>query len=160
VDQLRTGDLIIRLDEVDGAIQFLSRRMPLSSGKIGLLHEIRSSSISPNETLEHQIGQVALAFFSANSESTLFDLDRYRQAGADFAAELAGREIIPGDAQHDFESALLLLDRFNETWTLQQLDEIDALLQSAAKRGSADARKYVSEQWSDMRSILAKRISR
>jgi len=63
VDQLRTGDLIIRLDEVDGAIQFLSRRMPLSSGKIGLLHEIRSSSISPNETLEHQIGQVALAFF-------------------------------------------------------------------------------------------------
>jgi hypothetical protein len=155
MDEPRTGDLVVRLDGQRGAIQFLTRKASLG---LRVIHELAGEG--SDASVEHQIGQVVLAFFSANSDSTAFQLDDYRRAGKDFAAQLSDRDSKTDDPERDFEDALLLLERFDDSWTMQRLDEVEGLIRAAAANGSVKAESYLSDRWGPKRAVLNRRLSR
>jgi hypothetical protein len=155
LDDIVPSDLLIRLHDDGETIQFLCRRTPSSSGELTVIHEIRSDA---EGSIEEHVGQVVLAFLSAATSSNRFNLDQYRKAGSEFASSLTSTNL--NDAERDYENARYLVDRFDESWSLAQLDEVDALLQSASSRGSNGAQQYLKERWPQMRAILVKRLKR
>ena len=155
MDEPRTGDLVVRLDGQRGVIQFLTRKASLG---LRVVHELGGEG--SDASVEHQIGQVVLAFFSANSDSTAFQLDDYRRAGKEFATQVIDRDSEASDPERDFEDALLLLERFDDSWTMQRLDEVEELIKAAAASGSMKARSYLTDRWGPKRAVLNRRLSR
>lgn len=156
-------DLIIRLDEQKQVFQMLVPKRGARDGELQVFYEISEQDALGDESVEDAIGKSILAFLSAKTTSNLFGLQRYRDAGSDFAQSMEDESTVlsqSGNADSEFEGAKLRIDRFNETWTLEDVDGLTALMKSAAQGGSKKAKDFLRNVWPAHSAILKKRILR
>ena len=156
-------DLIIRLDENRDVIQLLVPKKTGKADDLRLFFEITEDDASNRQELEKHIGTTILAFLSATYTSNSFFLDQCRDAGKDFEQAIAGDVtglLDSGDADADFENAMLRVNRFNENWLLDDVDGITALLEQSTKNGSKKAAKFLREDWPALSKIFKKRLGR
>lgn len=156
-------DLIVRLDEERKVLQFLVPKKADKAGELRTFYEISEDEVPGAEGLENHIGAAILAFLSATYAGMSFHLDQYRQAGKDFGQSLSDEAIVlvgRGDADSEFEGAMLYLSRFDETWTLEDVDGVTALLERASINGSAKAAQFLRDDWPARSKILKKRLGR
>lgn len=156
-------DLIIRLDEQRNVLQLLVPIKPGKTGELRIFYEIPEDEILGIDDLENRIGATVLAFLSATYAAKSFRLDKYRKAGEDFG-QFMSNEVIEllsgGDADSEFEGIMLHLNRFDETWSFEDVDDVTALLELSIKNGSEKAAKFLLEEWPTRSKILKKRLSR
>ncbi|MDM5182168.1 hypothetical protein PO883_33910 [Massilia sp. DJPM01] len=160
---LSLQDLIIRLHEQDQSLQMFTQKRGGGAGELSFFHELSDLDMLSEETVEEHIGRAVLAFLSAKYESDLFGLDRYRQAGKSFAASMDDESALllaSGDAENEFEGAMLRIYRFDESWTLEDIEGMTALLERAARSGSKKAKKFLREDWPERSLMFRKRLER
>lgn len=163
MSSVSNNDLVIRLNEDGRVLQMLIPKINGVNEGLQVLHEIFEDKITCEESIEIQIGKAVLAFLSSNYTSDSFGLGAYRNAGRDFAEALedeAEMLLKSGDADKEFEGMLLRLQRFNETWTLDDVDAITAFIEGVSHRGSRRAKLFLNEEWPMRADMLKRRISR
>jgi hypothetical protein len=161
--KLSMQDLIIRLDEQREVFQMLTPKRGGSAGELQVFYEVSEEDIVGDESVEDQIGKTIFAYLSARYASNSFGLDRYRDAGMKFAESMGVEEnslLTSGDADSEFEGALLRIRRFDESWTEDDIDGITALIELASNRGSKQAAEFLLREWPTRAAILRKRIQR
>lgn len=161
--KIAVQDLIVRLDEERNVLQFLVPKKAGKAGELRIFYEISEDEIPGAEGLENHIGTAILAFLSATYAGRSFRLDQYRQAGMEFGQSLSDETIVlqgSGDADSEFEGVMLYLNRFDETWTLENVDGVTALLEQASMNGSPKATQFLRDDWPARSKILKKRLGR
>lgn len=161
--KLSLQDLIVRLDERGEVFQMLIPKEGGKAGELQVFYEVSEQDILGDESVEDQIGEILLSFFSARCASNLFGLDRYREAGKAFAHSIDADSdalLSSGEADSEFEGAKLRIRRFDETWSLEDVDGITALIEHASNRGSKEAAEFLRKEWPTHSAILRKRIQR
>lgn len=161
--KLLLQDLVLRLDEQNELIQLLAPRRNGSPGELELFYEISKSNLSEVESIEEELGRAILAFLSVRYNGNAFGLSRYREAGKSFAESLeqnANSLLTSGDAEYEFEGAMLRIRRFNDDWSESDIDDITLLMERASSRGSRAAAQYLINEWPAHQAILRKRIQR
>ncbi|MBI3231237.1 MAG: hypothetical protein HYZ45_14060 [Burkholderiales bacterium] len=161
--KLALQDLIIRLDEKREVIQLLVPKKTGKADDLRAFFEITEDDILNRQELEKGIGATILAFLSATYNSNSFFLDQCRDVGKDFeqaVADDAKGLLARGDADAEFESVMLRINRFNESWLLDDVDGITALLEQSAKNGSKKAAQFLCDEWPALLKIFKKRLGR
>ncbi|WP_143870869.1 hypothetical protein [Nostoc linckia] len=156
-------DLIIRLNEQRDVLQLLVPKKGGKVEKLRVFYEIAANEIPNTESLESHLGSIVLAFLSVTSTAKSFHLDQYRQAGKDFGQFMsneAAELLDSGDADSEFDGALLRLNLFDDTWSLEDIDGITALLARAAENGSEKAAQFLRDDWPARSKMLKKRLGR
>ena len=156
-------DLIIRLDEQRNMLQLLVPKRSDKAGELRIFYEISEAEIPGKESLEKHIGAAVLAFLTATYASQSFYLDQYRKAAENFDQSLSDETVEllgSGDADREFEGAMLHLNRFDETWLLDDVDGVTALLAQSAKNGSEKAAQFLRNDWPTRSKMLKKRLGR
>jgi hypothetical protein len=160
---LQQGDLVVQVGKDGSTLRFLTLQPPPAQGMLSLVLEVQDSSGEASKSVEHRIGEAVLAFLSANSSSSGFGLERYREVGKEFARSLkidVANDPNLDEADRDFQTTLLILDDFDDSWTVRRLDEIEDSLKRAATQGSDSAVTYLSDRWPKKRAVLEKRLTR
>jgi len=156
-------DLIVRLDEQRDVLQLLVPKNQGDSGQLRVFYEFSADEVLGVENLENHVGTMILAFLSATYPAISFRLKEYRQAGEDFkqsmSNEVAASPYSNG-ADNEFEDAMLRLHRFDETWSIDDIDGLTALFEQAAKNGSEKAEEFLRDHWPTRSNILKKRLGR
>ena len=161
--EITEKDLIVRLDEQRDVLQLLVPKIGSDSGQLRVFYEISDAELSDADSLENQIGTIILAFLSSTYAAKSFRLKDYRQAGEDFHQSLSAEvDASPGfgDADSEFEGAMLRLHRFDETWSVDDIDGIGALIERTANNGSEKAKEFLRDHWPTRSMILKKRLGR
>jgi hypothetical protein len=161
--KLSLRDLIIRLDEQRKVFQMFVPKRHGSTDELQLFYEVSESDILSDEAVEDEIGKLILAYLSARYTSNLFRLDHYRTAAKEFAESIdvqSSSLLASGDADSEFEGAMLRIRSFDESWTLGDVDGITALMEHASNRGSKEATVFLREKWPTNAAIFKKRIQR
>lgn len=161
VMSIQANDLVVRLDEARSVIQLLVPK----NGTVDLrvFHEFSEAQLESALGIERELGIALLSFLSATYSSSRFELSRYREAGSQLVEEqavMSAAQHVPREADEDFEAAMLLIRRVGDATSLDHLDEISALIRSAASRGSSSATRYLANQWPALNEVLRKRIAR
>lgn len=163
MQKIANRDLVIRLDEQRDVLQLLAPKKGGEVGELRAFYEFSVEEIHSTESLEHYVGTIVLAFLSANYTTNSFRLDQYRQAGQEFC-QLMSDEVTAlldsGDGDSEFEGAMLRLSFVDETWSLEDVDKITALLVRAAGNGSEKAAHFLRDDWPIRSKILKKRLGR
>ena len=163
VMKLDQNDLIVRLDEQRDVLQLLVPTNESDSGQLRVFYEIPATEVLSGESLENHIGTIILSFLSATYAAKSFRLSEYRQAGEDFEKSLSVEVdslLSSGEADNEFEGAMLRLHRFDESWSFDDIDGITALIERAANNGSEKARDFLRDHWPARAMILKRRIGR
>lgn len=160
---IKMQDLIIRLDEQRDVLQFLVPKKTDKVGGLRIFYEVPASKIPSTEDVENHIGTTILAFLSATYSAKSFRLDKYRQAGRSFdqlMTDEIAQSLDSEDIDDEFEGAMLHLNRFDETWSLKDVDDMTALLMRLAESGSEKAAQFLRDDWLTRSEILKKRLDR
>jgi len=161
--KIATQDLIIRLDEQRGVLQLLTPKKGGKAEELRICYEWTANDIPKTESLESHIGSMVLAYLSVASAAKSFHLDQYRQAGKDFSQSVsneAAELLQSGDADSQFEGVMLRLSQFDDSWSLEDIDEITSWLARAAENDSKKATQFLRDDWPARCKILKKRLGR
>ncbi|GGP28344.1 hypothetical protein GCM10010971_41630 [Silvimonas amylolytica] len=158
--ELDTNDVVIRLDPPRSMVQLLVKK---TDGTLDLFYEASQETLLEMGGFERGLGVLVLGYFSAKTKVDIFNLEDYRRGATAFQKELdeeAAELLSSEDSNSVFEGALLRLDRFDDTWTLQDLDDMESLIRHAADGGSEAAQVFLKEKWPERVKILRRRITR
>lgn len=161
--KIKKQDLILRFDEEREMLQFLVPNKSSLKSELNIFFEVAMEPISQDNKLEQEIGSAVIAFLSATYRSKNIKISQYRKAGEAFAEELQAS--VPDlesnkTLDEEFEDAMLYLDRFDENWTIDDLENVTNLIYEVAERGSIKAQEYVENEWIDLYGVLKTRLAR
>ncbi len=160
--KISSKDLVIRLDEQKNVLQLLVPNVGGKSGELRVFYEISEDEALGEESIESHIGATVLAFLSSTYTASSYHLEQYRQAGESFDMHLSGDSALlnSGDADSEFEGAMLRIHRFDETWSVEDVDGMTAFLDRCAKCGSEKATKFLQDDWPTRSKLMKKRLGR
>lgn len=156
-------DLIIRLDEQRNVVQLLVPTEQNKAGALRIFHEISENEFLGDNNLESHIGTIILSFLSATYSTNLFGLDKYREASKNFHDSMHAESIEllkTATIDSNFEGILLYLHSFDETWSVEDIDGVTALLERLVTNGSDEAAQFLRDDWPVRSVILKQRLSR
>lgn len=149
--KLDLKDLVVRLDESRGVLQFLVPKRSDGTDELRVFYELPAQEADElDESLEQQLGVALMSFLSATYSSDLFSLGRYREAAHDMEAarsQALKRKSAKGDAIAMYELAMQSVAQALRTKSKAKMAKADRLLHEAAGAGNADAAEYLANLW-------------
>jgi hypothetical protein len=139
-------DLVVRYDPDSDKILLLVPRHLSADGTLKRFFELPLAESVTTGELASELGAAVASFLHARHPDRIA-----------VAPGVAGTDE-PIDVS--FADARALIDRLGDRSTVEDLDAVTNLLESASKGGDGEATDYLKNKWPSLRPIFLRRISR